>query len=163
MSTANNNIVRTIARKSLFESALPLLNKAISFNQGDLCSFNSAQSAIVPITSDAMAQFGLGIAPVSVVSGVMPSAYQGTAVDAAQAIEDVPGPVYGVIARLILATGSTLAVGGKVYATSDPQTVTTSGTYDVGTYQGAAISSSAAGLTIEVLITARYNLAGASA
>lgn len=161
MSTANNNIVRSVARKSLFESAKALLSTSISWNQGDLLRYNSSSNALEPLSSDANATSLCGVAVTTVVSGKAPSAYV-TAVDASQAISDAPGPVYGVICKFLLATGSTLDPGDPVYVDTDPQTVTGGGSNSIGTYQGSAIVSSPSGTYVEVLVGARQGMSSLS-
>jgi hypothetical protein len=160
MSTPKNNIIRSIAPKSLFESAFPVLSTSVTYNQGDLLAFDTSSKILKPISATGDAANCLGVARQTVVSGVVKSPYQGTPVDASQAIEDVAGPVYGVVASLTLKTGDAFNPGDKVYlVTTDAQTVTSttnSGGANVGIFQGPAVASAAAGQTGAVLIGARY-------
>jgi hypothetical protein len=165
MSTAYNNIVRSVAPKSLFESALPVLSTAVTYNQGDLIAFDTTNHILKPVAASGDATNLLGVARQTVVSGKIASPYQGTAVDASQAIEDFAGPVYGIVASLVLTTGDTISSGQKVYlTTSDPQTVTVTDTFggghNVGIYQGKAITSAPSGTFIDVLVGASYSLGG---
>lgn len=164
MSTPNNNIVRSVAPKSLFESAFPVLSTAVTYNQGDIIAFDTSSKILKPFSATGDAANILGVARQTLVSGKAASPYQGTAVDAAQGISDVAGPVYGVVASLVLTTGDTVTPGAKVYASAvDPQTVTAtdnaSGAF-LGLYQGRGVTSAASGTQIPVLIGARYNLPG---
>jgi hypothetical protein len=103
----------------------------------------------------------LGVAVNTVVSGVPKSPYQGTAVDASEGLSDMAGPLYNVVATLILDTGSTLAPGAAVYlSNTDAQHVspTANGTSQIGIYTGTqgSLSSSAAGQKVDVLLGAVY-------
>ncbi len=98
----------------------------------------------------------LGVARVSIVLGKIASPYN-TDVVASQAIQDIPGPVYGVIAKCVLKTGDSVNPGDDIYL--DPGTgtrgVTVTGTKSIGLYQGPAIAGAAAGTEIPVLIGCR--------
>lgn len=139
---AKNRIVRSISPNSLFEEAKALISSAISWNQGDLLYLDTATSLIKPLDSDAHAANILGIARQSISSGKPISPYQGTAVDAAQAIESIAGPQYGVIAKMLLKSGDSFVPGASVYYGGDAQTVSATGTNAVGIYQGAALTAS---------------------
>ena len=47
---AQNNIVREVSPKSLFESALPVLSSSVNINQGDLVAFDVTNSVIKSVT-----------------------------------------------------------------------------------------------------------------
>lgn len=160
MSTANNNIVRLVAPKSIFESAYGVLSSSVTYNQGDFIAFDTS-AKVLKVAGTADIDNLLGIARQSIVNGVAPNPYQGTAVDASQAIADVAGPVYGVVASMVLKTGDAFTLGCKVYLTADPQTVTVtdpgSGAKNCGIYNGPlAVASAAAGQKGDILIGARY-------
>lgn len=160
MSTANNNIVRLVAPKSMFESAYGVLSSAVTYNQGDFLAFDTS-AKILKVAGTADIDNLLGIARQSVASGKAVSPYQGTAVDASTGISDLAGPVYGVTASMVLKTGDAFAMGDKVYLTADPQTVTVtdpgSGTKNCGIFNGpVAVASAAAGQKSDILIGARY-------
>lgn len=148
-----NNITRMVAPKSIFESAINVISSAISFNQGDLLYFDDTNNLIKKPAAETDGATFLGVARVTVVSGKLASPYN-TDVVASQAISDIPGPQYGVIAKLTLKTGDSISPGDKVYL--DPATgttgVTVSGTKPIGIYQGKALTGVAAGTLIEVLI-----------
>ena len=55
-----------------------------------------------------------GIAPATIEDGKLPVPYV-TDVDASRAISAIPGPVAGVVAKLVLKTGDALAFGAPVY------------------------------------------------
>lgn len=156
-TTPINNIVREVALKSIFESALPVLSTAVSYNQGDLLSYDATNNVLKPVTGNGDSTFILGVARQTVLNGVTKSPYT-TAVDASQAIEDVAGPAYGVVASLKLASGQNYTPGLPVYlTTTDAQTVTSaSGGSSIGLFQGRAIVSAATGLSGDVLVGARY-------
>ena len=153
-----NNIVRSVSPKSIFESALNVIDATSTWEQGDILVFDDTANLIKKPAAEADCSTMLGIARVSITNGKLVSPYQGTAVDAAQAIQDIPGPVYGVIASLIIKTGDSINPGDLVYA--DPATssrgVTVSGTKAIGIYQGKAIATAAAGTLVEILIGARH-------
>lgn len=151
-----NRITRTVAPKSIFESAISVISSAVSFDQGDLLVFDDTNNRLKKPTAEAEGSTFVGIAQCSISSGKLLTPYV-TDVDAAQAISDIPGPVYGVIAKLVLKTGDSINPGDDVYL--DPASgsyhVSVTGTKSIGLYQGGALSSVAAGTQIEVLLGAR--------
>lgn len=162
MSTAINNIVRSVAPKSKFESCIAVLSTAVNYNQGDLIAFDTSAKVLTVATTANVASL-LGVARQTVINGVTKSPYT-TAVDASQAIEDVGGPVYGVVAFFNGKVGDAFTPGCAVYLTADPQTLTVTdpGSNDsVGIYQGRA-ATGAAGATIDVLVGSRYLSGGNS-
>lgn len=158
MSTATNRIVRQIGKKSLFPSAQKVISAAVSFNQGDLLVFDDTANLLKVPSAETEGSTFLGIAEVTVVLGKLQSPYTGTAVDASQAISDIPGPAYGVVAKLILKTGDSVNPGDPVYLypTGGAQNVSVTGTKVIGVYQGAALASVAAGTQIECLLGCRH-------
>lgn len=137
---AKNRIVQSIAPKSLFPEASIVVDSTVSYNQGDLLCLDSG--LLKPVTGDADGATFLGVAPQTVVSGKPKAVYSGTAVDAAQAIEALSGPVYGVVAKMKLAVGDAFTPGALVYCSStDAQTVTVTGTNPIGLYQGQSITA----------------------
>ena len=161
---AKNRIFRSNSPKSLFESAKNVLGSTSTFNQGDLMCFDTTTKVIRAVTATTDAANCLGIADCTAVQGKKKSPYQGTAVDAAQAIEDLKGPVYGVTAKMVLKTGDAFAPGDEVYLADgqDCQTVSSvdpgDGNY-IGIYLGASLTA-AAGAEGDVAILARYKLSG---
>jgi hypothetical protein len=157
---AKNTIVREVGRKSLFESAINVISSAVSFNQGDLLVFNDTTNLIAIPAAETEGNTFLGVATVSIASGKLIGPYSGIS-DAVStsAINDVPGPAYGVIAKCVAKTGIALAPGDSIYL--DPATgtrgVTNTGTKAIGIYQGPTVASAVAGSEIEVLIGCRHN------
>lgn len=142
-TTAKNRIVRSPRPGSAFESALKLIDSTITWNQGDLLYLDTTNHLIKAMASDTTGLTCLGIARQSIASGKPVSAYTGTAVDASQAIEDIAGPVYGVIANLKLKSGDIFVPGQSVFGTTtDAQTVSASGTNAIGLFQDAQITAS---------------------
>jgi len=151
-----NRIVREQAKRSLFPSAQALIDSTISFNQGDLLVLDASTHKLrAQTTGDTGATFA-GLAEVTIASGKLASPYSGTAVDAAQAISSIPGPVVGVVAKLVLKTSDAINPGDKVYpyVAGGAYHVTSVGTglTAIGFYQGAAIASASAGQQIEVAL-----------
>ena len=148
-----NTITRAVAPKSAFESAKNVISSAVSFNQGDLLVLDTTTHLLKVAALEADGANFQGVAVVTVVSGKIASPYN-TDVVASQSVQDVAGPVVGVVVKAILKTGEALNSGGLVYL--DPATgtrgVAASGTKPVGVYQGAVISSAAAGQEIEIYI-----------
>ena len=141
-TTAKNRIVRSVRPGSMFESAIALIDATISFNQGDLLYLDTTNHLIKALTSDTTGATVQGIARQTIVLGKPVSPYSGTAVDAAQAIADVAGPQFGVIANMKLKSGDVFVPGQTVYGTSvDAQTVSASGTNGVGIFQDAGITA----------------------
>lgn len=152
---AKNRIVRSISPNQIFpELALGKgIDSTISWNQGDLCYFDDVANLVKPLGSDANALKVLGIAIQSIVNGKPVSPYQGTAVDAAQALEPISGPQFGVVAKMKLKVGDAFAFGDLVFYGGDAQTVSSVGTNLVGIYQGKALTA-ASGDEGEVLLVA---------
>lgn len=151
-----NRIVRSVAPKSVLPDARIAVDSTVSYNQGDLLAIKSNKLSL--LASEGDGQYFVGIADQTVVSGKVQSPYSGTAVDAAQALPQVAGPVYGVVAKLMSKTGEAWTVGCSAYA--DPSTndyaVAATGTKAIGIYQGAAVASAAAGSYVEVLLGCRF-------
>jgi hypothetical protein len=154
-----NRIVRSVRPSSLFESAAAVISSAVSFNQGDLLFFDDTNNLIKPVTADADGATFCGIARVTISSGKLLSPYQGTAVDAAVSSVDIPGPQFGVIAKVKLKVADVFNPGDLVYATAvDAQTVSSAGVNSIGVFQGKAITA-AAGDEGEVLLFNKAKLA----
>lgn len=155
-----NRVTRSVAPKSLFESAKSATDVTVSYNQGDLMYFDSTAHLLKALDSDAHAAFAAGSAKVTVSLGKMVGPYAGLATDAASAVVDLPGPAYGVVAKMILKTGDAFNPGDKVYYGGDAQTVSSTGTNPVGLFQGSAVSSAFAGQEGECLLGAAYGMPG---
>ena len=153
-----NTITRSVAPRSIFPAADAVTSSTADYDQGDILIFDDSTNVIRKPASEAECETMLGIAQVSVVDGKQLSPYTGLPVDAAAAIASLPGPVFGVVAKMISKTADAWAPGDLVYA--DPATgsrgVTNTGTKEIGVYQGKTIASAAAGQEIEVHIGARF-------
>jgi len=151
-----NTIVRSVAPKSLFESAKAVIGNTTTYDQGDALIFDDATNKIRRPTTEAECSTFCGIARNSLVNGKEVSPYN-TDVVGSQSISDQPGPVYGVVANMVLKTGDSINPGDDVFF--DPATgtrgVTVTGTKSIGLYQGPAIAGAAAGTEIPVLIGCR--------
>lgn len=162
MALGRNTKTREVNSSSVFMSAINVISSAVSFNQGDLLVFTSNLLALPAAESDG-ATF-LGAAVVSIASGKLVNPYTGIPdADTSMAASDISGPVYGSVFKCTLKTGSSLLSGGAVYL--DPATTATdgikngvqpTGTKQIGVYVGPAVSGSAAGLQIEVLLGTRF-------
>lgn len=157
MAVLKNNIVKSVARKSIFDDARNVIGSSLTFNQGDLLVMDTTTHLLRAPTLETEGSIFVGVAAVSIVNGKLPSPYN-TDVVASQSIQDIPGPVYGVICKLQLKTGDSLNPGDAVYL--DPATgtqgITASGTKQIGVFQGPAIAAAAAGSLVEVLLGARF-------
>lgn len=156
-TTGKNTVTRSVAPKSLFESAINQISSACTWNQGDMLYFDTTAKILKPMDSEANGEFMCGIARQTIVSGKEVQPYT-TLTNGAQAIADLAGPLYGVVAKLKLKSGDAFVAGQLVYAgpsDTDAQTVQTSGTKAVGLYQGAALTAASDSVG-EVLIGARY-------
>jgi hypothetical protein len=156
-SAQKNTIVREVAPKSIFEDMTKLVPATLDVNQGEFLVYDTGTFQVRKPTLETEGNVVLGIAKQTLVDGKPTSPYQGTAVDAAEGIPALVGPVYGVIARCVAKTGDVFQPGGLAYL--DPATggrgVSSAGTKSVGVYQGKNITATA-GQEIEVLIGARY-------
>lgn len=158
--------VRAVAPKSLFESALSVISSSSTWYRGDIVCFDTSSKILRVVSATTDSANVCGMAKQSISSGKPISPYQGTAVDAAVAIQDIAGPEYGTVWGLKVKTGDSLVKGCKVYLADgqDSQTVTVSDPGDgnhIGIYQGGT-ATAAAGVRYPVLVGARYNLAGFS-
>lgn len=160
---ALNRIFRSDARKSFFENAKAAISTAISWNQGDLLYLDTSAHLIKVVASTANAATFLGIADNTLISGKLQGPYTGlTAVNAAEAIFSVTGPVFGVEATLKLKASDAFVTGGKVYLVEggDTQTVTSTdpgGDLFIGFFQDAA-TTAAAGDQGTILLCGRGSL-----
>lgn len=153
----SNRIVRTVEKKTIFPSALKLVDSTSDWNQGDLLVFNDTTNKIVKPSAEAEGSTFLGIAEQTVTDGKIAVPYT-TDVDASRAVSEIPGPAFGVVAKLVLKTADAINPGDLVYL--DPASgayhVSSAGTKAIGVYGGAAIASAAAGQEIEVLLGCRH-------
>jgi len=152
-----DRIVKNIAPTSVFDDVSALVSSAISFNQGDLIEIDTSGHLVGAIGGSSTGQYVLGISRVTVVSGVVKQPYS-TENDAAIAAGKIPGPVSGVVVKLVSKTADAWVPGQDVYpyGTGGAYYVTTSGSKSIGIYQGPTIASAAAGQEIEVMLGHRY-------
>lgn len=153
-----NTVIKEINNSQIFPDIKNFVGSSTTFNQGDFLFYDAATQIVKILASETDAATMVGVAALSIVNGKPVSPYQGLPVDAAQAIPSMNGPLYGNTNSCVLKTGVSINPGAALYA--DPATsargVSPSGTKQIGVYQGAAITSSAAGLEVEVLVGARF-------
>src|SRR4030042_1753531 len=113
-------IVRSVAPKSLLPDARDFVDATVSYNQGDLLVFDDTNDLLAVPAAEAEGATFLGIAEQSIVLGKAVSPYQGTAVDASQALPQIAGPVYGVVAKLVSKTSDAWAAGDLAYLDPAP-------------------------------------------
>jgi len=141
-TSPKNRITRSVSPKSVYESAINVIDATVSFNQGDILCLDSG--LLKAVTADADGATVLGVAQSTILLGKVVGPYAGLATSAAQAIEDIAGPVYGVIVKMKLKSGDTFAPSGAVYACAvDAQTVSSTGTNQIGIFQGDNITAGA--------------------
>lgn len=159
MTAAKNTIIRSVSPGSVFPSARKVISSAVSYNQGDLLVFDATNKLIKVPTAETEGNTFLGVATETIVSGKLQSPYT-TAVDASQAISDVPGPEYGVVAQCTLKGGDSLTAGQLVYLRPEEGTrcIQSTGTKAIGVYQGAAVTGgpSTSPTNVEIYIGHRY-------
>lgn len=152
-----NRIVRTVNQSSVFPDATHEVIATSTFNQGDLLIYASGTMQVRLPTAESEGAWFVGIAVESIKDGKLLSPYI-TDVSASAGLSHIAGPVFGVVAKLVLKTGDSLNPGDVVYL--DPASgayhVQASGTKAVGIYQGGVISGAAAGTQIEVLLGCRF-------
>lgn len=161
-TTATNRVFREVRVSSLFMSAKNAISSAVSWNQGDLLYLDTSAHLIKVVAATGNAATILGVAVNTVISGKLQGPYAGlTAVNAAEAIADLAGPVFGVEALMILNTGDAFVTGGKVYlCNATAQTVSSTDPSDanfIGYFTGAA-TTAAAGQQGTVFLIARGSL-----
>ncbi len=152
-----NRIVRTVEAKTLFPSAKAVVDSTVNINQGDLVIFDDTNNLLALASAETDAATFLGIMIETIVDGKVAKPYV-TDVDDSSAIMEIPGPQYGVVAKLVLKTSDAINPGDLVYLdpTAGAYHVSSAGTKAVGVYGGPAIASAAAGQEIEVLLGARH-------
>jgi len=157
MASGKNRIVRSVAEKTIFPSAKNVVNSALSYDQGDLLIFDDTNNLLKKPAAEADGATFVGIALQTLVSGKLARPYS-TDVDASGAASDIPGPSYGVVAKLVLKTGDALNPGDLVYLNPAAGTyhVQAAGTKAIGIYDGPVIASAAEGQEIEVLLGCRH-------
>ena len=164
----SNTVNKQIREGSLIPDVKNFTNSSISYNQGDLLIFDTANNVVRAPSAESECASFLGIAALDVVSGYPRSPYS-TQVDASQGVTSMQGPTYGNTFNMVLQTGTTLAPGAAIYAKPvavgvEPNTlVAATGTYQIGVYVGPSVTSSAAGQVVEVLIGARWPAAASGA
>lgn len=148
-----NSLARRIATKSFTADASKFVDATISFNQGDLLMLDGADQLIKPLSAETDGEFFVGIAPITIVDGKYPSAYN-TNVDASVKTPALAGPEYGDVHSVLIKAGEVLTPGCLLYAdpVTGPRNVQATGTKAVGVYEGAALTVPAGGATIEMLV-----------
>lgn len=152
--SGKNIIVRNVAPVAVFESAKNVIDATISFNQGDLLFLDTTNHLLKTFAAESDSANFQGVAQATVVLGKIASPYN-TDVVGSQSVQDVPGPIVGVVAKLVLKTGDSLNPGQLVglYPAAGTRGVSSTVTTNaIGVYQGALISSAVAGQEIEVFI-----------
>lgn len=159
---AKNRVVFEIAKNAALDDIQNFLDATISFEQGDLLYFDDTANLVKKTTgANTDGATALGISRVTVVSGKLASPYQGTAVDASEKSGRIPGPVFGVVAKMVLTTGDAMAPGDPVYVSAvGPQQVqkTANGTA-IGYYIGPT-KTAAAGDEGECRLVNNFRQAG---
>ena len=149
-----NTITRSVAPMSVFESAKNLISSSISFNQGDLLYLDTTNHLLKVFAAETDSANFMGVAVVTVVNGKIASPYN-TDVVASQSVQDVAGPLVGVIAKCVLKTGDSLNPGQLVglYPAAGTRGVSSTVTTNaIGVYQGPVIATAAAGTEVEIYI-----------
>jgi hypothetical protein len=136
----------------VFPEISNLVAATAAWNQGDMLILDQTNHLVRLAANEGELVSFIGISQISIANGKPLSPYTGTAVDAAQAVPAIPGPVFGVVAEFVLNTGDSLNPGDYVYGKPSvgPQVVSASGTQIIGIYQGKAVASAAAGTKVLV-------------
>lgn len=153
-----NRITRTVERKTVLPEMKGAVSSATNINQGDLCVFDTTTNRVRAVTTGDDGTTFIGISEETIVNGILARPYS-TAVDASGAELALPGPVFGVVARLVLKTGDTVVAGGLVYldvAAGAFHVTSTAGALKAIGIAQADITGAAAGQTLEVLLGCRY-------
>lgn len=156
-----NTIVKTIALNQLIPDIRGYVDDTVSFAQGDHLILDTTNHLVRAPTSEAEGATYLGVAAVDIEDGVPESPYS-TSNDGAISAPALNGPMYGVVAKMVLKTGDALNPGDNVYIylTAGSRGVGSlsgaTGTKAIGIYAGQeAISSADAGQEIEVHVGCR--------
>lgn len=163
-----NTVNKQIREGSRIPDVKNFTNSSISYNQGDHLIFDTANNVVRAPSAEAECAAYLGIASLDVVNGFPRSPYS-TQVSPSQGVTSMEGPLYGDTFNMVLQTGTTMNPGAAIFAspvavgTEPNNLVSATGTYQIGWYLGGAITSSAAGLVVEVAIGARWPAAASGA
>lgn len=163
-----NTVNKQIREGAVIPDVKSFTNASISYNQGDLLIFDTANNVVRAPSAEAECAAFLGIASLDVVSGFPRSPYI-SQVDASQGVTSMEGPIYGNTFNMVLQTGTTMNPGAALYGSPvavgvEPNNlVAATGTYQIGVYVGPVVTSSAAGQVVEVLIGRRWPAAASGA
>lgn len=155
-AVTSNTVARRVARNTVFADIQSLVGASTSFNQGDLLVMDTTLHIVAKPAVQSDGQNFLGIAPVTVVNGKLPSVYT-TATDASVGTPALPGPEFGDEVFVFLKSGDSLNPGDVVYLypAGGAQYVQSVGNKSIGVYIGPAIT---AGASTQIIIKcgARY-------
>lgn len=152
-----NSLAREIATKTIYPNATPLIPLSLSFNEGDLLCYDSSAHLIKLPTAETDGATFLGVAPITVVNGKPKAAYV-TDVDASVGQPAMPGPQYGSVYYVHLKAGDAVVPGSALYIDATGtvgRNVTSTGTKQIGIYQGPALTAPTGGQQVEMLVGAR--------
>ena len=154
--SGKNRITRSVALKTIFPSAKNIVT-GVSYAQGDLLVFDDTANKLKLPAAESEGSTFVGIAGHTLVSGVLAQPYS-TDVSASAAVSEIPGPDYGVVAKLVLKTGDAANPGDLIYLnpTAGTHHVSSAGTKAIGIYAGGVIASASANQEIEVLLGCRH-------
>ncbi len=145
----SNKVARRVARNTIIADIAAFVGASSTWNQGDLLILDTTNNIVAKAAVQSDGQNFLGISPVTIVNGKLPSIYS-TDTDSALGIGSIPGPEFGDEYFVTLKAGDAVVPGSKLYLAplSNAQTVSVTGNKQVGTYIGPAMTAATGGSTI---------------
>lgn len=149
LANFSNKVSRRVARNTIISDIRDFIGASSTWNQGDLLILDTTLNIVAKAAVQSDGQNFLGISPVTISGGKIPSAYT-TDSDAALGIASIPGPEFGDEYFVTLKAGDAVVPGSKLYLAplTGAATVSTTGNKQVGTYIGPAITAATGGTTI---------------
>ncbi len=145
----SNKVARRVARNTIIADIKDFIGASSSWNQGDLLILDTTLNVVAKAAVQSDGANFLGISPVSIVNGKLPSIYS-TDVDAALGYGSIPGPEFGDEYFVTLKAGDAVVPGSKLYLAplTGANVVSVTGNKQVGTYIGPALVAVTGGTVI---------------
>src|SRR4051812_3982271 len=114
LANFSNKVARRVARNTIFADIKDMVGASSTWNQGDLLILDTTNNIVAKAAVQSDGANFLGISPVTVSAGKLPSAYL-TDSDAALGIASLPGPEFGDEYFVVLKAGDAVVPGSKLY------------------------------------------------
>lgn len=153
----SNKIARRVATNTIFADIKNLIGASSTWNQGDLLIYDTTLKIVAKAAVQSDGANFLGVSPVTIVSGKIPSAYV-TDSDAALGIASIPGPEFGDEYFVNLKAGDSVVPGQALYLAplTGANYVSVTGNKQVGVYIGPALTAVSGGSEIVAKMFAAF-------